>query len=54
MNLAVTDTVHVLGVSATLGLWHQVMGVALAIRNLPVAQRANQVRLGNLWPFLLQ
>ena len=54
MNLAVTDPVQVLRMSATLGLWNQMMGVALAVRDHPVAQRANQLRLNKRRPFLLK
>jgi hypothetical protein len=33
MNLAVTDPVQVLRMSAAFGLWDQMMGVALAVRD---------------------
>jgi len=36
MNLAVTDPVQVLRVSAAFGLWDQMMGVALVVRDHPV------------------
>jgi hypothetical protein len=54
MNLAVTDPVQVLRMSAAFGLWNQMMGVALAVRDHPVAQRANQLRLNKRRPFLLK
>jgi hypothetical protein len=54
MNLAVTDPVQVLRMSATLGLWNQMMSIALAIRDHPVAQRANELRLSKCRPFLLK
>jgi hypothetical protein len=47
MNLAVTDPMQVLSVSTAFALWHQMMGVALAVGDYPIAQRANQVRLNN-------
>jgi hypothetical protein len=36
MNLAVTDPVHVLRMSAAFGPWDQMMGVALVVRDHPV------------------
>jgi hypothetical protein len=45
---------QVLSVSTAFALWHQMMGVALAVRNYPIAQRANQVRLNNRRLFLLK
>jgi hypothetical protein len=54
MNLAVTDSVQVLRPSATFGLWNQMMSVALAVRDHPVAQRANELRLSKHRPFLLK
>jgi len=54
MNLAVTDPVQVLRMSATFGLWDQMMGVTLAGRYHSVAQRANERRLGGHCPFLLE
>jgi hypothetical protein len=54
MNLAVADPMQVLSVSTTFGLWDQMMGVALAVGDDPVAQRANQVRLNNHLLLLLK
>jgi hypothetical protein len=54
MNLAVTDTVEVLRVPSAFGLWDQMMGVTLAGRYHPVAQRANELRLNGHSPFLLE
>jgi hypothetical protein len=54
MNLAVTDPVQVLRVPAAFGLWNQMMGVTLAGRYHPVAQRANELWLGGRSPFLLK
>ena len=54
MNLAVTYAMHVLRISATFGLWDQMVGIALAVRDHPVAQRANQLRPSKCRPFLLK
>ena len=54
MNLSVTDSVQVLGVSAPFGFGHQVMGITLARWNFAFAQWTNQVRLDERWPFLLK
>jgi len=45
MNLAVTDTVQVLGVATPFGLRHKVMCIALAGWNRAITQWANKVYL---------
>jgi hypothetical protein len=52
--MAMADPMQVLSVSTAFGLWDQMMGVALAVGDDPVAQRANQARLNNHMLFLLK
>ena len=54
MNLSVTNSVQILGMSAPLGFGHQVMGITLARRNFAFTQWTDPVWLGERWPFLLE
>ena len=43
MNLSVANAMQNSGMATAMGLWNEVVFVALQLRNCPIAQRANHV-----------